>query len=68
MTLQLNFENIFFCSLFLVSEILAVLPIEPNGILHSFQLIILRIIKSTKKEITTQTTHEDSGEMKTIEF
>lgn len=63
----MTFENIFFCSLFLLSEILAILPIEPNGILHSFQLIILRVLRSTKKEISTQT-HEEDGEMKTIEF
>lgn len=63
----MTFENIFFCSLFLLSEILAILPIEPNGILHSFKLIILRVLRSTKREISTQT-NEENGEMKTIEF
>jgi len=63
----MNFENIFFCSLFLVSEILAILPIEPNGILHSFKLIVLRVLQSTKKEISTQT-HEEDDQMKTIKF
>jgi hypothetical protein len=44
----MNIENIVFCVLFLISECLALTPIEPNGILHCFELIILKALKNTK--------------------